>query len=66
MWIDYSTNEIDNPLSSWLYPVLGYYPYDKKVRLWLTVLQQVYWQCLTPPAAAPLPSAEGGRRQGGA
>jgi hypothetical protein len=32
MWVDYSTNEIDNPLSSWLYPILGYYPYDKKAR----------------------------------
>lgn len=31
MWIDWSTNEVDGPLSSWIYPLLGYFPYDKKV-----------------------------------
>ena len=32
MWIDWSTNEVDGPLSSWIYPLFGYMPYDKKVR----------------------------------
>jgi len=32
MWIDWSTNEVDGPLSSWIYPLFGYLPYDKKAR----------------------------------
>ena len=31
MWIDWSTNEVDGPLSSWIYPLFGWFPYDKKV-----------------------------------
>jgi hypothetical protein len=32
MWIDYSSNEIDGPMSTWIYPLLGIWPYDKKAR----------------------------------
>jgi hypothetical protein len=32
MWIDYSSNEIDAPMSSWLYPLMGIWPFDKKAR----------------------------------
>jgi hypothetical protein len=32
MWIDYSSNEIDAPMSSWIYPLLGIWPFDKKAR----------------------------------
>jgi hypothetical protein len=32
MWIDYSSNEIDAPLSSWILPLWGVWPYDKKAR----------------------------------
>ena len=32
MWIDYSSNEIDGPMSSWIYPLLGIWPFDKKAR----------------------------------
>lgn len=31
-WIDFSTNEIDGPLLSWILPHFGMLPYDKKVR----------------------------------
>ena len=31
-WIEFSTHEIDAPLMSWVLPVWGYLPYDKKVR----------------------------------
>lgn len=31
-WIDFSTTELDGPLGSWLFPILGFWPYDKKVR----------------------------------
>ena len=33
MWIDFSSNEIDAPLMSWLIPLWGIWPYDKKVPL---------------------------------
>ena len=36
-WIDFSTNEIDGPLCSWIYPLFGYVPYDKKVLLYSVV-----------------------------
>eukprot|EP01024_Parvocaulis_polyphysoides_P017362 TRINITY_DN1767_c0_g2_i1.p1 TRINITY_DN1767_c0_g2~~TRINITY_DN1767_c0_g2_i1.p1 ORF type:complete len:445 (-),score=82.69 TRINITY_DN1767_c0_g2_i1:181-1371(-) len=29
-WIDFSTNEIDAPLMSWIFPLMGFWPYDKK------------------------------------
>ncbi|KAK9810201.1 hypothetical protein WJX72_006549 [[Myrmecia] bisecta] len=29
-WIDFSTGEIDAPLTSWVYPLFGFWPYDKK------------------------------------
>ena len=32
MWIDYSSNEIDGPMSTWIYPLLGIWPFDKKAR----------------------------------
>ena len=30
-WIDFSTTAVDAPLSSWVYPLMGYLPFDKKV-----------------------------------
>ncbi len=30
-WIEFSTLNIDAPLSSWVYPLLGFMDYDKKV-----------------------------------
>lgn len=32
-WIDFTTTELDAPLLSWILPILGHWPYDKKVRL---------------------------------
>ena len=31
-WIDFTTTELDSPLLSWILPLLGHWPYDKKVR----------------------------------
>lgn len=30
-WIDFSTTAVDAPLCSWVYPLLGFMPFDKKV-----------------------------------
>jgi len=30
-WIDFTTTELDAPLLSWILPILGHWPYDKKV-----------------------------------
>ena len=30
-WIDFTTTELDAPLLSWILPLLGHWPYDKKV-----------------------------------
>eukprot|EP00002_Diphylleia_rotans_P002112 TRINITY_DN112_c0_g1_i3.p1 TRINITY_DN112_c0_g1~~TRINITY_DN112_c0_g1_i3.p1 ORF type:complete len:441 (-),score=94.77 TRINITY_DN112_c0_g1_i3:337-1659(-) len=30
-WIDYASNEIDTPAGMWVYPILGYLPYDRRV-----------------------------------
>ena len=32
-WIDFTTTELDAPLLSWVLPLLGHWPYDKKVML---------------------------------
>ena len=32
-WIDFTTTELDAPLLSWVLPILGHWPYDKKVQL---------------------------------
>ena len=32
-WIEFSTHDIDAPLQSWVLPVRGRMPYDKKVPL---------------------------------
>ncbi|KAK9809891.1 hypothetical protein WJX72_001136 [[Myrmecia] bisecta] len=32
-WIDFSTGEIDAPLLSWVYPLFGFWPYDKKAQV---------------------------------
>ena len=32
-WIDFTTTELDAPLLSWILPILGHWPYDKKVPL---------------------------------
>lgn len=32
-WIDFTTTELDSPLLSWILPLLGHWPYDKKVLL---------------------------------
>ncbi|KAK9834888.1 hypothetical protein WJX81_006700 [Elliptochloris bilobata] len=29
-WIDFTTTELDAPLLSWILPILGHWPYDKK------------------------------------
>lgn len=31
-WIDFTTTELDAPLLSWILPILGHWPYDKKAR----------------------------------
>ena len=58
MWIDYSTNEIDNPMSSWLYPVLGYYPYDKKARVSVVGGSTCSSRPVSNPPAVALPSLQ--------
>ena len=30
-WIDFTTTAVDAPLCSWVYPLMGYFPFDKKV-----------------------------------
>ena len=30
-WIDFTTTAVDAPLCSWVYPLMGYLPFDKKV-----------------------------------
>lgn len=31
-WIEFCTLELDAPLASWIYPIMGYMEYNKKVR----------------------------------
>lgn len=54
MWIDYSSNEIDAPLASWIYPLWGLWPYDKKARAAAAAdVRSIVWRAapLRPPGA---------------